>query len=90
MPVAIVDSDLAWPKGHLLPRFRKAVTVRWGTPFRVQDEVPGIGEMSRKAANAAATRLIMTRIAELLPPRQRGVYATEVGATAIAPGGSHD
>ena len=22
MPVAIVDSDLAWPKGHLLPRFR--------------------------------------------------------------------
>jgi cytidylate kinase len=82
MPVAIVDSDLAWPKGHLLPRFRKPVTVRWGTPFRVQDQVPGIAAMSRKEANAAATRLIMTRIAELLPPRQRGVYAADVDAAA--------
>jgi len=78
MPVAIVDSDLAWPKGHLFPRFRKPVTVRWGTPFRVQDEVPGIAAMSRKQANAAATRLIMTRIAALLPPRQRGIYAADV------------
>jgi cytidylate kinase len=85
MPVAIVDSDLAWPKGHLLPRFRKAVTVRWGTPFRVQDDVPGIAAMSRKEANAAATRLIMTRIAGLLPPRQRGVYATDVADAAAGP-----
>jgi cytidylate kinase len=82
MPVAIIDSDLAWPKGHLLPRFRKPVTVRWGKPFRVQDEVPGIAAMPRKQANAAATRLIMTRIAELLPPRQRGVYAADVEAAA--------
>jgi CMP/dCMP kinase len=82
MPVAIVDSDLAWPKGHLFPHFRKPVTVRWGKPFRVQDDVPGIAEMPRKQANAAATRLIMTRIAELLPPRQRGVYAADVEAAA--------
>lgn len=80
MPVALVDSDLAWPKGQLLPRFGRTVTVRWGTPFRVQDEIPGLAAMSRKEANAAATRLIMTRIAALLPPRQRGVYAPDVEA----------
>jgi 1-acyl-sn-glycerol-3-phosphate acyltransferase len=80
MPVAIVDSDLAWPKGRLLPRFGRHVTVRWGRPIRIREEVAGIEAMSRKEANAAATRLIMTRIAELLPPRQRGVYAAEVEA----------
>jgi len=80
MPVAIVDSDLAWPKGTLLPRFGRAVTVRWGTPFRIADHVAGLDAMPRREANAAATRLIMTRIAELLPPRQRGVYAEDVAA----------
>jgi 1-acyl-sn-glycerol-3-phosphate acyltransferase len=87
MPVALIDSDLAWPKGRTLPRFGRTVTVRWGTPFRVQDEVPGIASMSRREANAAATRLIMTRIAALLPPRQRGVYAADVEAAAAAPAG---
>ena len=78
LPVAVIDSDLAWPKGRLLPRYGKHVTVRWGKPFRVQDELPDLAGMPRKQANAAATRLIMTRIAELLPPRQRGVYADTV------------
>ncbi|HET9681018.1 MAG TPA: (d)CMP kinase, partial [Candidatus Limnocylindrales bacterium] len=40
MPVAIVDSDLMWPKGQLLPRFGRHVTVRWGRPFKVTDELP--------------------------------------------------
>jgi 1-acyl-sn-glycerol-3-phosphate acyltransferase len=84
MPVAIVDSDLAWPKSRVAPRFGRHVTVRWGTPFRVADEIPGIESMSRREANAAATRLIMTRIAELLPPRQRGVYADDVAAAQDA------
>ena len=34
--------------------------------------------IDRRRAPGEATRLIMTRIAELLPPRQRGVYAAEV------------
>jgi cytidylate kinase len=88
MPVAIVDSDLAWPKGHLLPRFGRRVTVRWGRPFRVADEIPGLAAMSRREANSAATRLIMLRIAELLPPRQRGVFAADVEAARAARGGS--
>jgi cytidylate kinase len=90
LPVAIVDSDLAWPKGHLLPRFGRRVAVHWGQPFRVQDELPDLASMPRKQANTAATRLVMTRIAELLPPRQRGVYADAVGPrdAAAGPAGS--
>jgi len=78
LPVAVIDSDLAWPRGRLLPRFGRQVTVRYGVPFNVADELAklnGGAPRDRRAATEAATRLIMTRIAGLLPPRQRGVYA---------------
>jgi cytidylate kinase len=90
LPVAVVDSDRMWPRGKLLPHFGKRVTVRYGTPFKVADELgasPAVAGKARGAgrgrrgATEAATRLIMTRIAELLPPRQRGVYALPPGAT---------
>jgi 1-acyl-sn-glycerol-3-phosphate acyltransferase len=88
LPVAVVDSDLMWPRGHLLPRFGKRVTVRYGTPFNVADALAerGGAPRDRRAATEAATRLIMTRIAELLPPRQRGVYAARTGDVAPKPG----
>jgi 1-acyl-sn-glycerol-3-phosphate acyltransferase len=80
LPVAVVDSDLVWPRGHLLPRFGKRVTVRYGTPLNVAYALAASGDAprDRRAATEAATRLVMTRIAELLPPRQRGVYAETV------------
>jgi 1-acyl-sn-glycerol-3-phosphate acyltransferase len=79
LPVAVVDSDLMWPRGHLLPRFGKRVMVRYGTPFSVAEALEAAGLPTKgRQATEAATRLIMTRIAELLPPRQRGVYASEV------------
>lgn len=92
LPVAVVDSDRMWPRGRLLPRFGKRVTVRYGTPFKVADE----GELGkakgssrdRRGATEAATRLIMTRIAALLPPRQRGVYAAPLDAAAPDASGS--
>ena len=37
LPVAVVDSDLMWPRGRLLPRFGRKVTVRYGTAFSVGD-----------------------------------------------------
>ncbi len=81
LPVAIIDSDILWPRGRLLPRLGKRVTVRYGAPFSVADELARQGTPTRgRQATEAATRLVMTRIAELLPPRQRGVYASEVGA----------
>jgi CMP/dCMP kinase len=81
LPVAVVDSDLAWPRGRLLPRFGRRVTVRYGAPFKVDGAVPPPPESGqkrdRRAATGAATRQIMARIAALLPPRQRGVYAAD-------------
>ena len=76
LPVAVVDSDLMWPRGQLLPRFGKKVTVRYGTAFNVGDVLASRGEpVKGREATQAATRLVMERIAALLPPRQRGVYA---------------
>jgi cytidylate kinase len=79
LPVAVIDSDILWPKGKLLPRFGKHVTVRYGTPFVVADELSARGlPIKGRQATEAATRLVMDRIAALLPPRQRGVYAADV------------
>jgi cytidylate kinase len=76
LPVAVVDSDRMWPRGHLLPKSGKHVTVRYGAPFTVADELAASGTPTKgRAATEAATQLIMARIAALLPPRQRGVYA---------------
>jgi cytidylate kinase len=81
LPVAVVDSDLAWPRGHLLPRFGSRVTVRFGVPFEVDGPelvaAGGAEKRDRRAATMAATRQVMGRIAALLPARQRGVYAEE-------------
>ena len=77
LPVAVVDSDLMWPRGHLLPRFSKKVIVRYGAAFSVGDALASRGApIKGREATQAATRLVMDRIAALLPPRQRGVYAT--------------
>jgi 1-acyl-sn-glycerol-3-phosphate acyltransferase len=82
LPVAVVDSDLMWPRGRLLPRFGRKVVVRYGTPFDVGSELAEMGEaLKGRAATEAATRLVMTRIAELLPPRQRGIYDAASPAT---------
>ena len=85
LPVAVVDSDLMWPRGRLLPYFGQRVTVRYGTPFSVAEELAAQGEAPKgRKATEAATRLIMARIAGLLPPRQRGVYATDAHVAAVA------
>ena len=81
--VTIIDSDILWPRGRLLPRFGKRVTVRYGTAFLVADELAKQGTPTKgRQATEAATRLVMTRIAELLPPRQRGVYAADLDGSA--------
>jgi 1-acyl-sn-glycerol-3-phosphate acyltransferase len=81
LPVAVVDSDILWPRGQLLPHYGRRVTVRYGTPFVVADELAAAGAPTRgRQATEVATRLIMARIAALLPPRQRGVYAGDADA----------
>ena len=60
------------------------VTVRYGTPVNVAEELVRRGVPTKgREATETATGIVMTRIAELLPPRQRGVYAD--GVTEEAP-----
>ena len=75
VPIGVNNTDAVWRKGRKLPSPwpRRTVTVRIGEPFRVADVVPP--DADRRAAKALATTAIMGRIAELLDPRHRGVYA---------------
>ncbi len=85
LPVGINDADRVWPKHRRLPALlpRRRIRVRIGEPFLAADVVPPTAD--RRAAKTAATTAIMGRIAELLEPRQRGVYADAVrGASAGA------
>ncbi len=83
LPIGVNDSDLVWPKGRRLPSPfpRRRVLVRIGEPFRVADLVPPGAD--RRAAKAAVTTAVMGRIAELLEPRQRGVYASVVRGASV-------
>jgi 1-acyl-sn-glycerol-3-phosphate acyltransferase len=74
VPVGISGSYERWPRGQKLPHPGGRVMVRVGSPFRLADVLPA--DLDRRAAKGAATELIMRRIAELLPERQRGRYGT--------------
>ncbi len=84
LPVGVAGTDEVWPRGQLLPRPGRSVTVRYGKPFRIAEALPAGVVADRRRAKEAATRLIMGRIAALLPPRQRGVYASEVDGPQAA------
>ena len=78
VPIGIGGSNRVWPKGQRLPHPGGHVVIRVGRPFRPADELPA--GTDRKAAKGLVTRLIMERIAALLPVRQRGVYGSPKGA----------
>jgi 1-acyl-sn-glycerol-3-phosphate acyltransferase len=75
VPIGVSDTDRVWKKGSFLPRPGGHATMRIGAPFKLADELPP--GLDRKAAKAAATDLIMRRIAALLDPRHRGPYTAE-------------
>lgn len=72
VPIGISGSDRVWPKGQRLPHPGGHVTVRVGPSFRPADELPP--GTDRSAAKSLVTSMIMRRIADLLPARQRGVF----------------
>ena len=74
VPIGVGDSDRLWPRGRLLPRPGGRVTMRVGSPFRLGELIDG--PTTGRAAKTAATAALMRRVAELLPPRQRGVYGS--------------
>jgi 1-acyl-sn-glycerol-3-phosphate acyltransferase len=80
VPIGVNNSDAVWPKGRKLPRPfpRRTITVRIGEPFSIADVVPP--DADRRTAKSLATAAIMGRIAALLDPRHRGVYADAIRA----------
>ena len=86
VPIGISGSQRVWPRGQKLPRPGGHVTIRVGLPFRLADEIPP--DTDRRAAKTMATNLIMERIAELLPPAQRGVYGGSSTLATEAQGGA--
>ena len=75
VPIGISGSYERWPRGQKLPHPGGRVTVRVGSPFRLADVLPSDGD--RRTAKAAATDVIMRRIAALLPESQRGRYGSD-------------
>ncbi len=73
LPIAMTGTEYFPVNGEMPPRrpvaTPRGVTIRFGEPFRIPDRVDG-----RRVTPEEATWLIMTRVAELLPARYRGVY----------------
>jgi 1-acyl-sn-glycerol-3-phosphate acyltransferase len=78
VPIGINGSDAVWKKGQKLPSPfpRRTITVRIGESFAIEDVVPE--GTDRRAAKGIATTALMQRIAALLEPRHRGVYAEPI------------
>jgi 1-acyl-sn-glycerol-3-phosphate acyltransferase len=73
LPIAIVGSQRFWPKGKLLFRPGRRMTVRVGEPFTLT--MPKGAD--RHESLRAATAQMMRHVALLLPEEQRGVYSDE-------------
>lgn len=86
VPIGISGTPRVWPRGQKVPLPARAkVVLRVGEPFTIS--APGSGA-ERRAAQVAATTEIMGRIAALLPPSQRGVYADAVPTSGATTGAS--
>jgi 1-acyl-sn-glycerol-3-phosphate acyltransferase len=76
IPVAITGTEFFPVNGDRPPKRPKGVprrvTVTFGEPFDVPERVDG-----RRVTPEEATRLLMVRVAELLPEQYRGVYSSD-------------
>jgi 1-acyl-sn-glycerol-3-phosphate acyltransferase len=74
LPVAIYGTEFLPVNGEWPPSrpadVPRGATIRYGVPFLVPDQVDG-----QRVTPEEATKLIMLRIADLMPQRYRGPYA---------------
>jgi len=73
LPVAVRGSERLFPRGATFPR-RARITVRIGEPFRLPSQPEG---RLNRGELGAGTQRMMREIAALLPPEQRGRWASE-------------
>jgi 1-acyl-sn-glycerol-3-phosphate acyltransferase len=76
LPVGISGTDRFWPRGRR-PHPGGRIGMRVGEAFTLPPDITQTPD--RRTAKAAATRLVMGRIAELLPSRHRGAYGRPMG-----------
>ncbi len=69
LPVGVWGTEAALPRGRKFPK-RVPISLRVGPAFKLPERVPG-----ERRDDQAVADLIGSRIAELLPPAYRGVYA---------------
>lgn len=76
LPVAIYGTEFFPVNGEVPPRrpndLPRGVTIHFGSPIHIPERVDG-----KRVTAEEATHLIMLRIAELLPERYHGVYASD-------------
>src|ERR1700680_1937841 len=70
LPVGVWGTEAALPRGRKFPR-RVPIGLKLGPVFQLPERVPG-----ERRDDQAVADLIGSRIAELLPPAYRGVYAS--------------
>lgn len=70
LPIGVWGTEAALPRGRKFPK-RVPIGLRIGRPFTLPERVPG-----ERRDDQAVADLIGSRIAELLPPAYRGVYAS--------------
>ena len=81
VPVAVTGTEtITWPWIFIKPLSIKRITITLGEAFTL----PPVEKIDSEAASEA-TELIMRKIAELLPPQYRGVYADTVEEPVAAP-----
>jgi 1-acyl-sn-glycerol-3-phosphate acyltransferase len=84
LPVGVWGTEAALPRGRRLPK-RVPIRMRYGPVFQLPERAPG-----ERRDDQAVADLIGSRIAALLPPQYRGVYAAKGPAThdPLEPAGS--
>ncbi len=70
LPVGVWGTEAALPRGRKFPK-RVPIRLTLGPVFQLPERVPG-----ERRDDQAVADLIGSRIAELLPPEYRGVYAS--------------
>jgi 1-acyl-sn-glycerol-3-phosphate acyltransferase len=71
LPVAVWGTETALGRGRRLPK-RVPIRMRYGEVFHLPERSPG-----ERRDDQAVADLIGSRIAALLPPAYRGVYASK-------------
>ena len=65
LPIGIQGAYEAFPRGSTFPRFRHPITVRYGTPFHIEELIEHTNAQDNDELQQQVTNLIMGKIADV-------------------------